>query len=76
MTPSEARQKLGLSITEMAQLCGVHRQTWTKWERGERSPDAAAVRLVSLLAWLHEDEPGVFARLPTLLLDGLKNPAK
>lgn len=64
MTFAEARQKLGLSIAEMAQACGVHRQTWTKWERGERSPDAAAVRLISLLVWLHDEDPELFKRIP------------
>lgn len=54
MTPSEARQKLGLSIEEMARAMGVHRQTWVKWERGERRPDNAAVQLMHLLSWLHE----------------------
>lgn len=63
MTPQEARQKLGLSIAEMAQVCGVHRQTWTKWERGEREPDKAAQRLIDVLVWLHEEEPAAYERL-------------
>ena len=50
--PKEARLRLGLSINEMARACGVHRQTWVKWERGERSPDAAALRLIHALLWL------------------------
>ncbi|MGW8177545.1 MAG: helix-turn-helix domain-containing protein [bacterium] len=33
MKPVEARQKLGLSIEEMAQVMGVHRQTWAKWRK-------------------------------------------
>lgn len=50
----EARQTLDLSIDEAARACGVHRQTWVKWERGERKPDNAALQLVRLLLWLHE----------------------
>jgi len=63
MTPQEARQKLGLSIAEMAQACGVHRQTWTKWERGEREPDKAAQRLINVLVWLQDEEPAAYERL-------------
>ena len=51
--PKEARLRLGLSINDMARACGVHRQTWVKWERGERTPDAAALRLLDVLIWLH-----------------------
>lgn len=54
MTPAEARQKLGLSVEEMARAMGVHRQTWVKWERRERKPDNAAAQLMHLLCWLHE----------------------
>ena len=54
MTPSEARKALGMSIHDMALVMGVHRQTWTKWERGERRPDNAAARLMELLVWLHQ----------------------
>lgn len=54
MTPVQARQTLGLSIAEMARAMGVHRQTWTKWERDERQPDKAAAQLMRLLCWLHE----------------------
>jgi DNA-binding transcriptional regulator YiaG len=50
----EARQTLGLSIDEAARACGVHRQTWVKWERAEREPDNAALNQVRLLLWLHE----------------------
>ncbi len=48
------RRKLGLSYAEMAQICGVHRQTWIKWERGERQPDAAALRLMAILEILQD----------------------
>ena len=48
-TPKQARQRLGLSIAEMARRCGVHRNTWAKWEREERRPNAAARRLIEIL---------------------------
>ena len=62
MTPAEARQELGFSIVEMAQAMGVHRQTWTKWERDERQPDKAAVRLIELLCWLHQHRDPTLAQ--------------
>lgn len=54
ITPKEARLRLGLSINDMAAACGVHRQTWVKWERAERDPDAAALRLIHALLWLSD----------------------
>lgn len=60
MTPSEARQSLGLSQSEMANLMGVHVMTLSKWERGERNPDKAAQRLIDLLGWLYLNRPRVF----------------
>ena len=48
----KAREQLGLSINEMASAMGIHRQTWVKWERGERDPGAAALRLIGTLLWL------------------------
>lgn len=62
MTPAEARQKLGLSIAEMARAMGVHRDTWGKWERGAREPDNAAMRLMELLCWLHENRGPTLAQ--------------
>jgi DNA-binding transcriptional regulator YiaG len=50
----EARLRLGLSIQQMAGAMGVHRQTWTKWERGERAPDNAALRLIEALQFMSE----------------------
>lgn len=50
----EARQTLGLSQQKMADACGVHKQTWIKWERGERCPDRAALRLIAALLYLDE----------------------
>ena len=60
--PKEARQTLGLSIAEMARAMGVHRQTWTKWERGERQPDNAAIQLMQLLCWLHDNRGPTLAQ--------------
>lgn len=62
MTPAEARQKLGLSQQEMAQSMNVHYMTWRKWEREERKPDNAAVKLMRVLVWLHEQHPRILAR--------------
>lgn len=48
------RRKLGVSYAVAARVCGVHRQTWIKWERGEREPDNAAARLMEILEILAE----------------------
>lgn len=50
----ETRLKLGLSQQAMSAAMGVHRQTWVKWERGERQPDRAALRLIEALLFLFE----------------------
>ena len=68
MDPAQVRQSMGLSIKEMAHIMGVHRQTWTKWERGERRPDNAAVRLMELLCWLHEHHPRILAQGESILI--------
>lgn len=57
MTPTEiknARFALGLNMDQMASALGVDRNTWGKWERGERHPGAAAVTAINLLLHLHE----------------------
>lgn len=56
MTPhpiADVRKALGLSQAAMARALGVHRSTWVKWEREERFPDRAALRLIFTLRWLH-----------------------
>ncbi len=63
VTPQTIRQTLDLSIDEMAQVMGVHRQTWLKWERGERRPDNAAVRLMEILSFLHKEHPNIFKNI-------------
>ena len=50
----EARLRLGLSQQAMSAAMGVHRQTWVKWERGERTPDNAALRLIAALQFMFE----------------------
>lgn len=55
-TPRQIREKLGFSIDEMAQVCGVHRQTWVKWERGEREMSNAAKRLIGVFRWLDSND--------------------
>ena len=52
VNPKEAREILGLNQTEMAKALGVARNTWLKWERGERDITAAPSRLLKTLLWL------------------------
>ena len=42
----DARERLGLSRKEAAELVGVPLRTWEKWERGERQPAEYLERLV------------------------------
>jgi len=48
----EARLTLGLTQQKMADLCGIHLQTWVKWERGEQKSPAIARQHVKTLLWL------------------------
>jgi transcriptional regulator with XRE-family HTH domain len=59
-TMSETRKTLGLSVTEMADLLGVHLMTYRKWESGERAPNAAAVKAAQTYRWLNSNHPAVF----------------
>lgn len=53
MTPTEHRNKLGLSVAAMAQLVGVTRQGWYKIERiGDCAPTTAR-----LLAYIERYGP-------------------
>lgn len=36
----EERKKLGLNQAEIAKKCGVSREMWGKWERGENKPSS------------------------------------
>lgn len=62
MTPAEIRKQLGLSQAEMAKAMGVHVMTLSKWERGERKPDNAALKLMSLLVWLQDHRAETLAQ--------------
>lgn len=55
MTPNEikqARQSLGLNQSEMARAMGVHRVTYTKWERGEQAITAAPATEIDMLMYM------------------------
>jgi len=43
------RKKLGLSQKDFAASLGVSISTLTKWETGDRRPDAAAAKLLRIL---------------------------
>jgi len=45
--PREAREARGLSVADAADALGVHRNTITRWESGERIP--SAVDLLNLI---------------------------
>jgi DNA-binding transcriptional regulator YiaG len=60
VNPKQARQTLGLNQSTMARLMGVHRQTWVKWERGERKPPAVAIRMIDILLVLKTEHPFTF----------------
>ena len=62
LTPKQVRESIGLSINEIARAMGVHRQTWIKWERGERKPDNAAAQFMGLLCWLHDNRGQTLTR--------------
>lgn len=48
----QARQRLGLNVATMARALGVHRDTYSKWERSAQRAPAVAVRLIATLLWL------------------------
>ena len=45
----EARQKMGLTIKQMADKLGIHRDTYSKWERGVQKIPAVGV---TAIRWL------------------------
>lgn len=62
MTPDEikkARQSLGLTQSDMARAMGVHRVTYTKWERGESAITAAPATMIRMI--LHMQSKGVLS---------------
>ena len=46
----EARQKLGLTVQQMADRLGVHRDTYSKWERGVQKMPAIGATAIRWLA--------------------------
>lgn len=38
-----AREAAGLVQDDAAAIAGVHKQTWSKWERGVQQPDCASL---------------------------------
>ena len=44
----EARQAIGLSQAEFAQLLGVSKRTLQEWEQGRRQPSGAAKTLIAI----------------------------
>lgn len=48
------RRRLGMSNARFARAMGVNPGTSLKWERGERKPGAAAIRLMRVLVLLQE----------------------
>lgn len=53
----EARESLGMNQSEMACAMGVHRVTYTKWERGENAITAAPATVIRML--MHMQSKGV-----------------
>ena len=46
----EARQKLGLTVQQMADRLGVHRDTYSKWERGVQKMPAIGATAIRWMA--------------------------
>lgn len=44
-----ARLDLGMTQSDMARAMGVHRVTYTKWERGENAITAAPATVIRML---------------------------
>lgn len=63
---------LGLSESGMAAYVGVPLHTWRKWVNGTRTPDAAPLALLDLLAALPDAAPALHA----LRLDNAHKAAK
>lgn len=59
--PERVREKLGLSVAEMAELVGMSEFGYRNWEAGSRRPGGPALKLVALLD-----------AQPQLILDWLK----
>ena len=49
------RESQGWSLRDLQGVLGVHRQTWSKWERGKQTPAAAPVVLLLSLEWAQQE---------------------
>jgi transcriptional regulator with XRE-family HTH domain len=50
------RLRRGLSQTEAAEQLGTTKNTWARWERGERHPTGLYLR--ALAQWMSKEEEG------------------
>lgn len=57
------RHSLGLSTSGMAAFLGVPASTYTKWEKGERNPNDAALRLFEVMRLVQLMAPQVHEQL-------------
>lgn len=48
----EARESLGMNQSEIARAMGVHRVTYTKWERGENRVTASPETSIRMLLYM------------------------
>lgn len=59
MTPAElkaTRESYGFSQTDFARLLRIHRNTWVKWERGEREPPDIAITALAMLEHMRQTQ--------------------
>lgn len=62
---SSAREAAGLTQGQAADALHVHRQTWSRWERGEQVPDALLLGQIARLLGVSADRLlGEAAQLP------------
>lgn len=64
------RDKLNLTLTEMAKYMGVSYQTYFKWEMGNRVPNASVKKLVEVLGLISTFCPAINDQL---IVDAKKN---
>jgi len=53
----QLRKQLGLSQTKAAEILGVSKNTWVRWEQGKTKSDAARIDLLYKLAKEKRPEP-------------------
>lgn len=49
------RESQQWSLSDLQNTLGIHRQTWSKWERGKQTPAAAPIVLLLALEWAQRD---------------------